>query len=357
LRYPFDDGKITRREFLRRSSSCAGLLLLNLYGTGLSSSLRPGSRNGLYRQGGMIYLPGHGKLFVASDFHSRYSDFERWLQRTRLCDRLLSGEDVYGLIVGDVVDMKSGDSETEEGGDTRIIQRIREIQNDPAIEGDRLIYIAGNHEDRCVSIYEKLVEEDSMTPENQQQVVKDLFSGERESYYRQFNFLSRMDDDSYSYLKKLPIAVMTESGIVGIHAGPSRSLVSPKDIIISPDYEVIQEILWSRPVEARKDGYDSDDLFDFLRRMNNSTLIVSGHTPLSYLPEEMTERNVGEYGNHQIILATSYGSEPREKSFLELDLKIPYANTTELITGQEIRPLLASLAQIEQFSPIMSITV
>jgi hypothetical protein len=336
------DKQLTRREFLRTSASIGGLLLLNLWGSGFASSFGKfsdqGSSQQVLRNGGLLFLPDHGKLFVASDFHTRYADFEMWLERTRIVERLRNGDDVYGLIVGDVVDRKPGDIHAEDDGDTRIIERIREIQNNEDEQGERFLYIQGNHENRCVSIYEKLIADEAMTPSNQQQVVKNLFSGERGSYYQQFNFVSRMNDDRYRYLKKLPAAVIAENGIVGIHAGPSVSLSSPKDIIIWNE-AVIDEILWSRPVEVRKNGYDINDLSTFLQRMNGSSLVVSGHTPLRYLPQEFIRDNVGDYGGQQIILATSYGSEPAEKSYLVLDLKTAYASTSELRAGEEIRLL------------------
>ncbi len=317
------DKQLTRREFLRATASIGGLLFLNLWSSGFASTFGrlsdQISSGQILRDGGLLFLPDHGKLFVASDFHTRYADFQMWLERTRIVERLRNGDDVYGLIVGDVVDRKPGDTYAEDDGDTRIIERIREIQNNLDEQGERFLYIQGNHENRCVSIYEKLVTDEAMTESNQQQVVKNLFSGDRGSYYQQFNFVSRMNDEIYRYLKELPVAVITESGIVGIHAGPSVSLSSPKDII-NLNETVVDEILWSRPVEVRKDGYDSNDLSTFLHRMNDSSLVVSGHTPLRYLPEEFIRDNVGEYGGHQIILATSYGSEPAEKSYLVLDL-------------------------------------
>ncbi len=343
------DKQLTRREFLRATASIGGLLFLNLWSSGFASTFGrlsdQISSGQILRDGGLLFLPDHGKLFVASDFHTRYADFQMWLERTRIVERLRNGDDVYGLIVGDVVDRKPGDIYAEDDGDTRIIERIREIQNNLDEQGERFLYIQGNHENRCVSIYEKLITEEAMTPLNQQQVVKNLFSGDRGSYYQQFNFVSRMNDDRYQYLKELPVAVITENGIVGIHAGPSRSLSYPKDII-NLNETVIDEILWSRPVEVRKDGYDTSDLSTFLTRMNDSILVVSGHTPLRYLPEELIRDNVGDYGGQQIILATSYGSEPAEKSFLVLDLKTAYESTSELRAGEEIRLLESPLNSV-----------
>ena len=346
--------QITRREFLRTSASIGGLLLLNWYGSVFASSfcdtLSDHDLSGqLIRNGGLVFLPRHGKLFVASDFHTRYADFQKWLERTRIVDRLRNGDDVYGLIVGDVVDKKPGDIYAEDDGDTRIIERIREIQDNLDEQGERFLFIMGNHEHRCVSIYEKLKTDYAMTSSNQQQVVKDLFSGERGTYYQQYNFISRMNDDQCHYLKELPAAVITENGIVGVHAGPARSLISPKDIILQNE-TVIEEIIWSRPVEVRKSGYDSSDLLTFLQRMNRSSLLISGHTPLSSLPEEFIRDNVGEYGGQQIILATSYGSGSFEKSFLVLDLKTPYESTSELRAGEEIRLLFSSIADYQHSS-------
>ena len=84
--------------------------------------------------------------------------------------------------------------------------------------------------------------------------------------------------------------------------------------------------------------------------MNRSSLLISGHTPLSSLPEEFIRDNVGEYGGQQIILATSYGSGSFEKSFLVLDLKTPYESTSELRAGEEIRLLFSSIADYQHSS-------
>lgn len=335
--------KISRRDFLIAGISLGSLLIPGLSGSDRASSILQKILESAHPhepviQGGLVSLPGYGKLYIASDFHSRYSDFERWLDRTRILHRINSGEEAYGLILGDAVDMKPGDPFAEDDGDTRIIERILEIQTDLAEKGHRFLFIAGNHEDRCVSIYERLRMEEGMTSSNQQQMIKDLFSSQHGDYYRQFNFVARMNDERCAYLKSLPVAVVTENGIVGIHAGPSVSLLSPKDIVTRDD-TVVEEILWTRPVEVQKEGYDPRDLAVFLQRMGDSTLVVSGHTPLDYLPEEVLRDNIGDYGGHQVILATSYGCLPDGKSYLVLDMKTQYEDTSELQAGNEIRLL------------------
>ena len=107
------DKHFTRREFLRTTASIGGLLLLNLWDYGFASAFgRLSDHNSsgqVLRDGGLLFLPDHGTLFVASDFHTRYADFQMWLERTRIVERLRNGDDVYGLIVGDVVDRKPGD--------------------------------------------------------------------------------------------------------------------------------------------------------------------------------------------------------------------------------------------------------
>ncbi len=323
---------LTRREIIR-----VGLLAMAGSITGLKVTGKSPSTavTETVRNDGLVRLPDRGTLYAASDFHSRFADFATWLRRTKLVEKIRNGEDIYGVILGDAVDMKPGDPEAEPGGDLRIVQKIRDLQASLPSGKDRLIYLAGNHEDRCIRIYDKLKKEEGMTPKTQKKILGKLFEGENARYYSQFNFLQHMTDDLREYLAGRPVVLLTGNGVVGVHAGPSLKMTAVQEIVSRND-PVIQELLWNRANEIKKGGYTRTDLIKFLQIMDNAGLMISGHTPLEYLPEKYIMNNIGCYEQLQVILGTSYGHEPCEKSFLKLDLAKRYRECGALVPGREI---------------------
>ena len=91
-----------------------------------------------------LVLPDQGTVYVATDFHAQWSNFNRWLAQTNLVERIDAGENVYGLILGDAVDHKPGDPIFEPYGDVKIVDQIMQLQQ--RLGEERLIYIRGNHE-------------------------------------------------------------------------------------------------------------------------------------------------------------------------------------------------------------------
>ena len=59
--------------------------------------------NHLTRDGELVILPNHGTVYLGTDFHGKFHHFEQWLKQTALIEKIDSEEDVYGLILGDVV--------------------------------------------------------------------------------------------------------------------------------------------------------------------------------------------------------------------------------------------------------------
>ncbi|MBW2996956.1 metallophosphoesterase [Candidatus Woesearchaeota archaeon] len=313
-------------------------LILETQGKGLISRLLSSSKypDAYARDGGLVVLPSRGKLYVASDFHSRSKDFEKWLQRTELVERM-QYDDVYGLILGDVVDKKEHDSEAERYGDSKIVDRIMEIQDKLGEQRNRLIYIQGNHEHEVLKLYDMLRSR-GMGPANQKKIVQRMYNGKSGFYFKQFNFIERMTEEQFRYMRDLPFAVMTKNGIVGVHAGPARFMEGPEDVA-QKKKSVVQDIVWRRPENVTGGSYTSSEVREFLEKMDDSGLLVTGHTPLGMLPRYYVENGVGVYGGNQIILATSYGSYPGNKSYLALELGKRYNNTGDVRAGEEIARL------------------
>ena len=162
------------------------------------------------------------------------------------------------------------------------------------------------------------------------------------AYFRQWNFVERITEEHYQYLKKLPAAVIGKNGLVGVHAGPVKKAAEPGDLARSTE-EMLVDMLWSRPAKEydRKDKtlslYDEADVSGFLKAMEGAGLMIVGHTPLKALPEEMVKEGLGVLGERCIVMGASYGSMPGRKQYLVFDLAKRYTKFADLGMGKEIQ--------------------
>lgn len=291
--------------------------------------------NQLTRDGELVILPEQGTVYVATDFHAHWSDFQQWLTQTKLIERIESGEDVYGLILGDVVDHKPGDKVFEPHGDTKIVNRIRELQEQLGSKGERLIYLKGNHEYATTETY-AMLKKAGMNVSNQHSLIEKLYRTPQGAYYKQFNFIERMNDEHYEYLIRLPTVAVGKNGAVGIHAGTSRAVQSLADLV-KPSDDVLSELLWDRPSVALAGGYTPVHTAEFLKRIGGNVLVV-GHTPLGYFPKRIRD-GVARLGTHQLFFSTGYGAKPGVRSYLVIDLSKKYTSVSEFEGGVEVHPL------------------
>lgn len=295
--------------------------------------------------GRLTILPNRGKLYVVSDFHARCSDFNDWLSETGVVDSMQDGEDIYVYLNGDMVDIKSNDKFAQKNGDTKIVRKIREIQR--LDNGDRFIYGMGTHEWWSSNIYLK-----SLLPQcdisSNRGLKKDILSFMHASEYgdeiKQFNFIDRMDFKIAKYLNQLPITLLTKNGLVVTHAGPSKSAISPKSIE-SPEINVVQELIWGRPSAPDTKGkiypgdYTEQDISEFLKRMNNSKVLINGHTPVNLILQELLigKLDVARFGE-QIIHSTSHGSiNPDAGTYVVVDLAKQLTSVSDLKQGKNFK--------------------
>ena len=290
----------------------------------------------LTRDGELVILPDHGTVYVATDFHTHWSDFNQWLKQTKLVERIEAGEDVYGLIIGDATDHKPGDPIVEPYGDAKIVNRIMQIQQQLGAKGERFIFVKGNHEFAAADAY-AMLKRNGMNENNRHQHIRMLYSSPQGAYFQQFNFIERMTDQQYDYLISLPTIVVGKNGFVGVHAGTSRAARDLADLV-HPSPKVLEELLWDRPIGAKVDGYTPPQTDAFLERIGGRLLIV-GHTPLGYLPRKDVKNGVALFGQHQLVFATGYGAPPGVQSYLAIDLSKRYESVSELRYGVEIHPL------------------
>ena len=241
--------------------------------------------NQLTRDGHIVVLPDHGTVYIVSDLHAHWDDFNQWLQLTKLVERIQADEDVYGLILGDAVDYKPDEPRHPPYGDTRIVDRVMELQRQLGDKGKRIIYLRGNHEFAAADAY-AMLKRQGMTAQNRKHFIRALYESPLGAYYEQFNFIERMTDAHYDFLMNLPTVVVGKNGFVGIHAGPGRFVTSLADLV-NPNPKTLEELLWHRPEIAYSGGYTLTHIKNFLEAIQGNILIV-GHTPIHNFQDGMS---------------------------------------------------------------------
>ena len=294
------------------------------------------SPNQISRDGHVILLPKQGTVYIVSDLHAHWNDFNQWLEQTRLIERIEAGEDVYGVMLGDSIDYKPTERPKPPYGDLQIVNRVIELQQQLGERGNRLIYIRGNHEYAAAKAY-AMLKSAGMTDQNRPAYIRKLYNGPTGSYYRQFNFIERMNDTHYDFLINLPTVVIGKNGFVAVHAGPAKSIDSLADLV-EPSQQTLDEILWDRPKITRIGGYTFEHTKNFLKAINGSFLIV-GHTPISYFPPETIRDSVARLDGKQLIFSTGYGGLRGGQTYIEIDLSKTYISVDELKTGVNIHRL------------------
>ena len=290
----------------------------------------------LTRDGHVIVLPDHGTVYIVSDLHAHWDDFNQWLQLTKLVERIQAGEDVYGLILGDAVDYKPDEPRHPPYGDTLIIDRVMELQRQLGDKGKRLIYLRGNHEFAAADAY-AMLKKQGMTPQNRAQFIRLLYESPLGSYYEQFNFIERMTDTHYEFLLNLPTVVIGKNGFVGIHAGPPRFITSLTNLV-KPSPKTLEELLWHRPGIAYSGGYTLKHIDNFLKTVHAKLLIV-GHTPIHYFPAKNVRDGIATFGDKQLIFSTGYSGLPGIPTYIEIDLSETYTSVRALKLGVNIHHL------------------
>ena len=290
----------------------------------------------LTRDGHVVMLPDHGTIYIVSDLHADWDDFNQWLQLTKLVERIQAGEDVYGLILGDAVDYKPDEPRHPPYGDIQIVDTVIELRRQLGDKGSRLIYIRGNHEFAAADAY-AMLKRQGMTTQNRDQFIRSLYESPLGAYYEQFNFIERMTDTHYEFLMSLPTVVTAKNGFVGIHAGPPRAIKNLTDLI-DPSPKTLDEILWHRPAIVYSGGYTLKHIENFLKAIHGNLLIV-GHTPIQYFPTKNVRDGIATFGDKQLIFSTGYSGLPGVPTYIEIDLAETYPSVHTLKLGVNIHHL------------------
>ena len=288
------------------------------------------------RDGHVVVLPDHGTIYIVSDLHAHWDDFNQWLRLTKLVERIQAGEDVYGLILGDAIDYKPDEPRHPPYGDTLIIDKVIALQRQLGDNGKRLIYLRGNHEFAAADAY-AMLKKQGMTPQNRHNFIRALYNSPAGAYYEQFNFIERMTDAHYEFLLSLPTVVIAKNGFVGIHAGPARAITALGDLV-EPDPKTLEELLWHRPIIAYPGGYTLKHITNFLEA-TRANLLVVGHTPIHYFPSKNVRDGIATFGKNQLIFSTGYSGSPGIPTYIEIDLAKRYASVDALKLGINIHHL------------------
>ena len=290
----------------------------------------------LTRDGHIVVLPDHSTVYIVSDLHAHWDDFNQWLQLTKLVERIQAGEEVYGLILGDAIDYKPDEPRHPPFGDTLIVDRVMALQKQLGDKGKRLIYLRGNHEFAAADAY-AMLKKQGMTTQNREQFIRLLYDSHLGSYYEQFNFIERMTDAHYEFLVNLPTVVIAKNGFVGIHAGPPRSITSLTDLV-NPSPKTLEELLWHRPTIAYSGGYTLRHIKNFLEAIHANLLVV-GHTPIHYFPSQNVRDGIATFGENQLIFSTGYSGSPGIPTYIKIDLSETYTSVHTLKLGVNIHHL------------------
>ena len=98
MRTDTDRSGFSRRTFLGTAAACAAPWSV------LAQEAQALYPDRFQIDGGLVVLPGKGKLYVASDFHSRWRQFQEWMDKTDLVARLKGDPDVAEVV--DLFDFK-----------------------------------------------------------------------------------------------------------------------------------------------------------------------------------------------------------------------------------------------------------
>ena len=292
--------------------------------------------NQFTRDGHVVVLPDHGTVYIVADLHAHWDDFNQWLKQTRLIERIEAGEDVYGIMLGDVIDYKPDEKPKPPYGDIQIVNRVIEVQQQLGDKGKRLIYMRGNHEFAAADTYAKM-KSHGMTDQNRQIFVNQLYNSINGSYYKQFNFIERMTDTHFDFLMNLPTVVIGKKGFVAVHAGPARAINSLSDLV-TLSTETRDELLWDRSKVVMFGGYTLKHTENFLKALNANILVV-GHTPVELFPPQNIKDRVVRLGGKQLIFSTGYGGVRGGQTYIEIDLAKAYTSVDELKFGVNIHLL------------------
>jgi len=243
----------------------------------------------------VIYVPSHGKILVITDIHGNLEDFQFY---ESLWKKSLNQTQV--VLTGDLIH----EVDHNYDGSVEILKKVKYY----SYYYPNFHVLLGNHEWAHVAdepAYKMGVDQ------------KQAFEA-----YLQERFGAKWKEKFHSYVKffrELPVAIVTENGVLISHAGPYWNFKSREELehITSTGYKgnrPLEEMMLNRPGD-----YTKDDLERFLELMNCQVMVV-GHTIVDGVKTV--------YGK-QMIISSSLSAG--KKAYLELDLEAEVNSVNDLI--------------------------
>lgn len=343
-------------------------------------------KSDLTRSGRIVTIPAHGRAVIVSDFHGHLGDFEAFLARSRILERIGSGEDVWLLITGDVPDLdrhRALDPEVPPDGDVRILDALIAAAKQLGPRAERIVYLEGNHDFHILRIARETAIFDAHRRGREApppevwdapidpRVLEDYFDHYRKSLGEEvfdnnigpYDMIRRVQPRHLAYLAQGPALAMLEGArTIVTHAGPTKMKGQSKRAIRKAIERATREDLRGLPAETyyaapyhqilngrfRNQDYDLDDLDAFLS-IFGASIMITGHTPHAYLvdfacntplPGCSFRDGLGFVGARQVVLCTSFGAfEAARKRYIELDLARPLGDVDDLRPGTEVLAL------------------
>ena len=188
-----------------------------------------------FRDGSVVYLPAEGVGIFLGDIHADLESLERVVNRSRFCPRVLKGEPIYLICLGDLVNRGANSS-----GVMEYIMRLK------CLLPKNVHILKGNHEE--------------------------MVCDSQGNYSTNMNWLSGPLIRSYGYDKGLPLyrayqdllgtfpkMVVTGNGLVAVHGGVPHQPI--EDLIdLQQNDELMKELLWNHA----QDNVNDPDIITIL---------------------------------------------------------------------------------------------
>lgn len=250
---------------------------------------------GLYK-GKLVELPRKGHAIVITDIHGNISDYNKYLELWKKCDK----KKFHFIITGDFIHAMGKKNDKSVDILESVKYNFEKYENFHAL--------LGNHEWSVisgVSVYKGGVNQSL----NFESLLKERYN---EKWKYKFEYFQ-------DFLKKLPIAIRTENKVFISHGGPPKDIKNMGEIVHITDdgYKdnpKLYQILWNR-----EEDFTINDLNEFLDVVGCNAMVV-GHTPVD---------GVKLVSDKQLIVSSSYTLG--KKSYLILDLEKEINNARELL--------------------------
>jgi hypothetical protein len=271
---------------------------------------------------GVLHLPAHGRLLVATDLQGNLRDFERMADIFGAA--LVESEgDAHLLFTGDLI--HGPHLEEEEWPDFlgeyyrdasgEVIERFCELRER---HPGKVHAILGNHEHAHVG-----GPHTAKFAPDEVALLEEILGPERAEWLR-------------GVLFELPLCAVAPCGLVFTHGAPAADIKSIADVESAQVHDipvatindvfavpVTGPLLWARsapvPVARR-----------FLGAMGGR-ISVFGH--------DVVPQGYERIGGEQLIISTSFGIPDEHKFYLDIDLAATYETAADLVEGQHLLPL------------------